>query len=174
MIETPGYGLPSIGLPFRQPSSLDPSKVWAGADKTRGWTKPGDCPHVFKTVNDYLITLYDDGELYSEATIRKFRIVQTEGNRQVAKLVDPYRLETILSWGIASAPNGESSSFVGQRAYFRNIRATEKRSYQWIRDLHQWSMKKRKDSKDSPWGFWSIPEGSKPLAGGKRSATSGR
>jgi len=43
--------------------------------------------------------LYDDGELSSEATIRKFRIVQTDGNRQVAKLVDHYRLEAILSVG---------------------------------------------------------------------------
>ena len=42
MIETPGYGLPSIGLPFRQPSSFDPSKVWASADKTRGLS-----PHFF-------------------------------------------------------------------------------------------------------------------------------
>ena len=29
-----------------------------------------------KTVNEHLVTLYDDGELSPEATIRKFRIVQ--------------------------------------------------------------------------------------------------
>jgi hypothetical protein len=62
-------------------------------------TKRGDCPRVFKIVSDYLITLYDDEELSTYATIRKFRIVQTEGNRQVAKLVEPYRLEAILSVG---------------------------------------------------------------------------
>ena len=60
-------------------------------------TKRGDSPHVFKIVSDYLITLYDDKELSSTATIRKFRIVQTEGNRQVSRLVAPYRLEAILS-----------------------------------------------------------------------------
>jgi hypothetical protein len=59
--------------------------------------KLGDSTCVFKTINDYLITLYDDGELSSKATIRKFQIVQTEGNRQVSRLVDPYRLEAILS-----------------------------------------------------------------------------
>jgi hypothetical protein len=59
--------------------------------------KPGESPHVFKTGNDYLINLYDDEELSSAATIRKFRIVQTDGNRQLAKLVDPYRREAILS-----------------------------------------------------------------------------
>jgi len=62
-------------------------------------TKRGDSPQRFKAVNDYLVSLYDDEELSSEATIRKFRIVQTEGNRQVAKLVEPYRLEAILSVG---------------------------------------------------------------------------
>ena len=52
-------------------------------------TKRGESPHVFKTANDYLITLYDDEELSFEATIRKFQTVQTEGNRQVSRLVDP-------------------------------------------------------------------------------------
>jgi hypothetical protein len=59
-------------------------------------TKLGDSPLVFKIVNDCLVTLYEDEELFSEATIRIFRIVQTEENRQVSRLVDPYRL-AILS-----------------------------------------------------------------------------
>ena len=52
-----------------------------------------------RTINEHLINIYEEGELDREATIRKFRIVQTEGNRQVAKLVDPYRREAILSVG---------------------------------------------------------------------------
>ena len=35
------------------------------------------------TVNEHLKGIYEDGELTQEATIRKFRIVQTEGARQV-------------------------------------------------------------------------------------------
>jgi hypothetical protein len=64
-------------------------------------TKLGDCPHVVKAVNDYLITLYDVEELSSEATIRKFQTVQTEGNRQVSRLVAPYRLDDLVGgvWG---------------------------------------------------------------------------
>ena len=50
-----------------------------------------------KTINEHLKNLCEEQELDAEATIRKFRIVQTEGNRQVARLVDPYRLEAILS-----------------------------------------------------------------------------
>lgn len=52
-----------------------------------------------KTVNEHLATIYDEGELSQEATIRKFLIVQSEGNRQVSRLVDHYRLEAILSVG---------------------------------------------------------------------------
>ena len=40
------------------------------------------------TVNEHLANLYQEGEIASEATIRKFRIVQIEGKREVARLVD--------------------------------------------------------------------------------------
>ncbi|MCP5522698.1 MAG: hypothetical protein H7A46_14240 [Verrucomicrobiales bacterium] len=50
------------------------------------------------TVNEHLKGIYEDGELEREATIRRFRIVQMEGNRQVGRLVEHYRLEAILKW----------------------------------------------------------------------------
>ena len=36
-----------------------------------------------RTVNEHIKKIYADGELTEQATIRKFRIVQTEGARQV-------------------------------------------------------------------------------------------
>ncbi len=51
------------------------------------------------TVNEHLSGIYDDGELDPGATIRKFRIVQSEGNRSVSRLVDHYSLPAILSVG---------------------------------------------------------------------------
>jgi hypothetical protein len=51
------------------------------------------------TVNEHLANVYDETELDPEATIRKFRIVQTEGNRQVSRLVDHYSLDAILAVG---------------------------------------------------------------------------
>ncbi len=51
------------------------------------------------TVNEHLANIYSEGELAPEATIRKFRIVQTEGTRQVERLVDHYNLDTILAVG---------------------------------------------------------------------------
>lgn len=52
-----------------------------------------------RTVNEHLSNIYADEELAREATIRKFRIVQPEGDRQVARQVDFYNLDAILSVG---------------------------------------------------------------------------
>jgi hypothetical protein len=52
------------------------------------------------TVNEHLANIYDEEELDPGATIRKFRIVQTEGNRQVSRLVDHYNLDAIVAVGL--------------------------------------------------------------------------
>jgi len=52
-----------------------------------------------RTVNEHLKNIYDSGELQRESTIRKFRTVQTEGSRQVARNVDFYNLDAIISVG---------------------------------------------------------------------------
>jgi hypothetical protein len=52
-----------------------------------------------KTANEHLVNIYDEKEVSPEATIRKFRIVQTEGKRQVDRLVDHYNLDAILAVG---------------------------------------------------------------------------
>ena len=52
-----------------------------------------------KTVNEHLINIYDEGELEAEATIRKFRIVQREGRREVSRSVEHYNLDAILAVG---------------------------------------------------------------------------
>jgi hypothetical protein len=51
------------------------------------------------TIHEHLKNVYDSGELSREATIRKFRIVQTEGNREVTRNVDFYNLDAIISVG---------------------------------------------------------------------------
>ena len=51
------------------------------------------------TVNEHLKGIYGDQELDPSATIRKFRIVQTEGKREVSRNVDHYNLEAILAVG---------------------------------------------------------------------------
>jgi hypothetical protein len=51
------------------------------------------------TVNEHLANVYEEMELDPGATIRKFRIVQTEGGREVSRLVDHYNLDAILAVG---------------------------------------------------------------------------
>jgi hypothetical protein len=51
------------------------------------------------TINEHLKTLYADGEIQPEATIRKFLIVRQEGSRQVNRPIDHYSLEAILTVG---------------------------------------------------------------------------
>ncbi len=52
-----------------------------------------------QTINYHLKEIYKSGELFEAATIRKIRIVQTEGKRQVNREVDFYNLDTIISVG---------------------------------------------------------------------------
>ena len=52
-----------------------------------------------KTISEHLQNVYDQGELEREATIRKFRIVQREGTRQVNREVDHYNLDAVISVG---------------------------------------------------------------------------
>jgi hypothetical protein len=52
-----------------------------------------------KTINEHIVNIYDENELAPEATIRKFRIVQTEGKREVTRTVDHFNLEAILAVG---------------------------------------------------------------------------
>lgn len=52
-----------------------------------------------KTVSEHLQGIYDEGELEPERTVRKFRMVQVEGAREVRRLVDHYALSAILAVG---------------------------------------------------------------------------
>ena len=50
-------------------------------------------------VNEHLKNIYESGELTRDATIRKFRIVQSEGNRDVSRNLEYYNLDAIISVG---------------------------------------------------------------------------
>ena len=51
------------------------------------------------TINYHLKEIFSTGELQAEATIRKFRIVQTEGSREVTREVEHYNLQGIIAVG---------------------------------------------------------------------------
>ena len=52
-----------------------------------------------RTVNEHIKKIYSDSELETISTIRKFRIVQTEGSRQVSREVAHYNLQMIIAVG---------------------------------------------------------------------------
>jgi hypothetical protein len=118
------------------------------------------------TVNEHIKGVYDDDELKEQTTLRDFRIVQTEGDRQVQRLVKQYSLELILAVGfrVRSARGtqfrkwattilqeymvkgfvldderlknaGRWDHFDELLARIRDIRASEKRFYQKVREL---------------------------------------
>ncbi len=121
------------------------------------------------TINEHVGNIFDEQELDPAATIRKFRIVQPEGKREVSRLVDHYNLDVILAVGyrVRSHRGTQFRRWATERLteylakgfvldderlkegrslgtdYFdelleriREIRASEKRFYQKIRDLY--------------------------------------
>ena len=118
-------------------------------------------------INQHIKVIYDQGELSSKATLKKYLIVQTEGNRRVSRLIEHYSLEMILAVGYRVRSNrgtqfrqwatarlseylvkgftldderlkGSPVSvdyFDELLARIRDIRASEARVYQRIRDI---------------------------------------
>ena len=52
-----------------------------------------------RTINEHIKFIYKEEELVENSTIRNFRIVQKEGNREVARDVLHYNLDVIISIG---------------------------------------------------------------------------
>jgi len=125
------------------------------------------------TINEHLGNIFGEQELDPAPTIRKFRIVQTEGSREVRRAIDHYNLDVILAVGyrVRSHRGTQFRRWATERLreyvvkgfvldderlkegrtlgadYFaelleriREIRASEKRFYQKIRDLYALSI----------------------------------
>ena len=123
-----------------------------------------------RTINEHIKNIYAEGEQEAERTIRKFRIVRKEGQRQVSRHIDFYNLEMILAVGyrVRSSRGTQFRRWATERLneylvkgfsidderlkhginigsdYFdelleriRDIRASEKRFYQKIRDIYK-------------------------------------
>ncbi len=52
-----------------------------------------------RTINEHIKKIYSDSELDEDSTIRNFRIVQTEGSRQVTRDTKYYNLQMIIAVG---------------------------------------------------------------------------
>jgi len=167
----PGSTTPSEIVFYQGEDGL--SRIQVRLDQGTVWLTQRLLSELFqkdvRTINEHLQNIFEEGEADPGATIRKFRIVQTEGNREVSRLVDHYDLEVILAvgyrvrshrgtqfrrWATARLQEYLTKGFVLDDArlkegrslgadYFdelleriREIRASEKRFYQKIRDLY--------------------------------------
>lgn len=67
------------------------------------WLSQAQMAELFQksvpTINEHIKNIYDEGELSENPTIRNFRIVQTEKKLTVARTVDFYNLDMIISVG---------------------------------------------------------------------------
>lgn len=53
-----------------------------------------------RTINDHIENIFKERELdFGDSTVRKFRIVRKEGNRQVSRNIEHYNLDIIISVG---------------------------------------------------------------------------
>ena len=67
------------------------------------WATQAEMAEVFgvdvRTVSEHLRNIYKSKELVENSTIRKFRIVQKEGKREVEREVSHYNLDAVISVG---------------------------------------------------------------------------
>ncbi len=67
------------------------------------WASQQDIARVFavdvRTVNEHIKNIYKTKELKEKPTIRKIRIVQTEGKRNVEREINQYNLDMIIAIG---------------------------------------------------------------------------
>ena len=54
---------------------------------------------VINTINYHIKKIYSDNKLTEDSTIRKFRIVEKEGNREASRDVVHYNLQMIIDLG---------------------------------------------------------------------------
>ena len=55
-----------------------------------------------QNVSHHIKSIFDEGELFSEATVKRILTVQQEGTRQVQRQLEYYNLDMIISVGSGS------------------------------------------------------------------------
>ncbi len=90
-------------LTFVAATGENPSRVELRYEDENVWLTQRMMAELYgvdvRTINEHIQKIYDDNELSEGTTIRNFRIVQTEGNREVSRDVKHYSLQMIISVG---------------------------------------------------------------------------
>ena len=79
------------------------TKVEVKVENETVWLSQKQMAELFdkdvRTVNEHINNVFSEGELAKNSTIRKFRIVQQEGNRSISRDIEYYNLDVIISIG---------------------------------------------------------------------------
>ncbi len=154
------------------------------------WMPQKAITELFETsksnVSEHISKVFNDGELKENSTVRKFRTVQSEGNRKVERSVDFYNLDMIISvgykinsknaidfrrWATKILKEYTKKGFAlnderlkgGNSNYFKNllerikeIRISEKMLYQQLKDIYILAKDYDKKSLDSIMFFATV------------------
>ena len=99
------------------------------------------------TINYHIKKIYEDKELTEDSTIRNFRIVQKEGNREVSRNIAHYNLQMIIAIGF-KVDNEKAIQF---RKWANQIKF-----YQKITDIYATSIDYDKTAKSTIRFFTSV------------------
>jgi len=82
-----------------------------------------------QNISQHVDNIYKDGELFTEATNKKFLLVRQEGNRQVRRNIDHYNLDMVIALAIVCNLRLQPVFAVGRLNGFMNI---SKRDLLWM------------------------------------------
>ena len=79
------------------------TKIEVTLENETVWLTQAQLSELFQksksTISEHIKNVFEEGELESSATVRKFRTVQKEGEREVERILDCYNLDVIISVG---------------------------------------------------------------------------
>ena len=78
-------------------------KVDVRLDDETVWLSQAQMGELFQksksTISEHIKNVFEEGELDTISTVRNFRTVQEEGNRNVERNIDFYNLDVVISVG---------------------------------------------------------------------------
>lgn len=78
-------------------------RVQARLQDENMWLTQAQLVEVFQSskanISEHISNIFDEGELSEEATVRKFRTVRIEGDREVSREIEHYNLEMVIALG---------------------------------------------------------------------------
>ena len=89
-----------------------------------------------RTINEHIKNIFSDNELSKSSTIRKFRIVRQEGNRQVQREIEHYNLDMAISVGYRVNSKKGTQTFLWLQRYDEGCREVSRQAESFRRYQH--------------------------------------